>query len=156
MPSKTLELEKQKSTKLMIINLQISKNDLNHKINKFKDFLSHFSTLKIAIPVDIAQPNEMLRATNLLKNISKDLVDIGSVNIEPTRTIAKELIKEKEYNQNNEDEKSYSSALEKELKDIPVEQEIDDSAQKSEEYDEATEKVDKNNKKNIQNSKREI
>ncbi|MFN7883636.1 MAG: hypothetical protein ACK5PF_11570, partial [bacterium] len=51
-PEKSIAEEREKSTKIVFLSVNISKNDLDHKIVKCKDYLSHFTNLRVAVKLD--------------------------------------------------------------------------------------------------------
>jgi len=95
-PEKSIAEEREKSTKIVFLSVNISKNDLDHKIVKCKDYLSHFTNLRVAVKLDSDDKNESLRAANLLKNISKDLNEFGSVRVQPQVEFAKKLFEKED------------------------------------------------------------
>jgi translation initiation factor IF-3 len=115
-PEKSIAEERERSTKLVFLSVNISKNDLDHKIIKCKDYLSHFTNLRIAVKLDSDDKNESLRANNLLKNIAKDLNEFGSVRLQPQVEFAKKLFEKEDLNSLMREEQLSNIRNEEDLK----------------------------------------
>lgn len=124
-PNKSIAEEKERSTKFVLLSLNINNNDLQHKITKCKDYLSNFTNLRVAIKLESDDKNESFRATNLLKNIAKDLNEFGSVKVQPQLDQCRKLMEKEDYKSYIEEEMFSNNKIEEDIK--KEEQQINDA-----------------------------
>lgn len=82
---KTVESEKKENLKYMTLSEKISENDYNNKRLKIKELLAHFSYIRVVIPCDINNNEEVLKITNILNTLTNDLSDFCKVKSGPIR-----------------------------------------------------------------------
>jgi len=82
---KTVESEKKENLKYMTLSLNINENDFNNKESKIKELLAHFSYIRVVIPCDISNNEQVLKASSLLNSLSNDLSEFCKVKAGPIR-----------------------------------------------------------------------
>jgi len=82
---KTVESEKKENIKYMTLSQKISENDFYSKQTKIKELLAHFSYIRVVVPCDINNTEEVLKATSLLNTLSNDLSEFCKIKAGPIR-----------------------------------------------------------------------
>jgi hypothetical protein len=82
---KTVEAEKKENLKYMTITNNIAENDFLSKESKIKELLAHYSYIRVVVPCDIANPEQVLKATSLCSTLSNDLSEFCKVKAGPIR-----------------------------------------------------------------------
>ena len=82
---KTVEAEKKENLKYMTITNNIAENDFLSKESKIKELLAHYSYIRVVIPCDIANAEQVLKATSLCSTLSNDLSEYCKVKAGPIR-----------------------------------------------------------------------
>ena len=82
---KTVEAEKKENLKYMTLSLNIAENDFFSKENKIKELLAHYSYMRVVVPCDISNSEQVLKSTSLLATLSNDLSEFCKVKAGPIR-----------------------------------------------------------------------
>lgn len=82
---KTVEAEKKENLKYLTLSNNIAEADFLSKESKIKELLAHFSYLRVVIPCDIANNEQVLKATSLLSTLTNDLGEFCKVKAGPIR-----------------------------------------------------------------------
>ena len=139
LPGKSIQREKEKSMKFILLGLNISKNDLDTKISRCKEYLRHFTNIRVAVKLESLDKTEELRASNLLKNLSSNLNEYASLKVQPTFEICKKLLDKQDYenlaNENNDGVDDEKGKIESAIEEVKFgKKDIDQSISKFEKF----------------------